>query len=297
MPAFKSLTTKEVARLCRVSDATVKRWEESGILKSERTAGGHRRFRTEEVARFQQDAGLGLKICHGDESVQTATTRRRSKKNQSSSSIFHSMISGRDEEVASFLLDAFLNKTPLSEIFDKLIAEAMREIGDLWFRGELTIAEEHLATRATMSALQKLRNAIPVSTPTGMLAMCCSIEGDFHELPTHLVQILLESSGWEVMNFGANMPIYSLTEEVLHHSPEMVILSANIMVDVERTSRDYKEFKSKIARTNPSVVIGGRAFKDEISRARFSCDFHAESFDALAEISEKLKNSTPTKYR
>src|SRR6185369_7333755 len=73
----KSLTTKEVARLCRVSDATVKRWDESGLIHSERTNGGHRRFRAEEVARFQRQMGLGSKNCPGDESVITATTRRR----------------------------------------------------------------------------------------------------------------------------------------------------------------------------------------------------------------------------
>ena len=54
------LTTKEVAQLCRVSDATVKRWEDAGLLKSERTCGKHRRFRADEVARFQRMQGLGL---------------------------------------------------------------------------------------------------------------------------------------------------------------------------------------------------------------------------------------------
>jgi excisionase family DNA binding protein len=60
MSEVKSLTTKEVARLCRVSDATVKRWEEAGQIKSERTSGGHRRFRAEEIAKFQRKFGLGL---------------------------------------------------------------------------------------------------------------------------------------------------------------------------------------------------------------------------------------------
>jgi excisionase family DNA binding protein len=82
MADIKGFTTIEVARLCRVSDATVKRWEEAGLLKSERTSGGHRRFRVEEVARFQREQGLGLKQSHGDESVtKTTKTRARDKKN------------------------------------------------------------------------------------------------------------------------------------------------------------------------------------------------------------------------
>ncbi len=80
MADIKGFTTIEVARLCRVSDATVKRWEEAGLLKSERTSGGHRRFRAEEVARFQREQGLGLKQSHGDESVIKTTNRARDKK-------------------------------------------------------------------------------------------------------------------------------------------------------------------------------------------------------------------------
>ena len=58
MTELKCLTTKEVARLCRISDASVKRWENAGLLKSERTSGGHRRFRAEEIVIFSANKGL-----------------------------------------------------------------------------------------------------------------------------------------------------------------------------------------------------------------------------------------------
>jgi DNA-binding transcriptional MerR regulator len=61
MTDIKGFTTIEVARLCSVSDATVKRWEGSRTFEIRTTSGGHRRFRVEEVARFQREQGLGLK--------------------------------------------------------------------------------------------------------------------------------------------------------------------------------------------------------------------------------------------
>ncbi|HEX8251438.1 MAG TPA: helix-turn-helix domain-containing protein, partial [Pyrinomonadaceae bacterium] len=88
MLELNGLTTKEVARLCRVSDATVKRWEEAGLLKSERTSGGHRRFRSEEVARFQRRQNIGSEPPHGGESARTALRRRRIKKSYSNSLLF-----------------------------------------------------------------------------------------------------------------------------------------------------------------------------------------------------------------
>ncbi|MBV9958343.1 MAG: helix-turn-helix domain-containing protein, partial [Acidobacteria bacterium] len=47
----KDLTSSEAARLLGVSEASVKRWADSGLLPALKTAGGHRRFRPEDVAR------------------------------------------------------------------------------------------------------------------------------------------------------------------------------------------------------------------------------------------------------
>jgi excisionase family DNA binding protein len=287
MAALQSLTTKEVARLCRVSDATVKRWEDAGLLKSERTSGGHRRFRAEEVARFQREQNLGLKLSHGDESAAKAKTRRRENRSHSASTLFHSLVAGCEEEAANFLIGAHLRGQPLTNIFDELICPAMRCIGELWYKGELTVAQEHLATRAALSAIHKLRQTLPVPEMSGELAMCCGIEGDYHELPTHLAQMTIENEGWEVLNFGANTPLYSLAEEVMRHSPEIICVAATLMPDIERLARDYKIFRESICKLKIPVVIGGRAFFDEEIRRRFPAEFYAENF---ADVARYIKS-------
>jgi MerR family transcriptional regulator, light-induced transcriptional regulator len=285
MSDSRCLTTKEVARLCRVSDATVKRWEDGGLLKSERTSGGHRRFRAEEIARFQRQQGLGVKRCHGDASVLTATARRRDLKLFSGSQIFHSLLEGCEEEAANLLIGEYLKGKELAVIFDDFICPAMRQIGELWSGGELTVTEEHLATRAACNAVHKLRNVLAVpEISAGKLAMCCAIEGDFHELPTFLVQIVLENEGWEVINFGANTPLYCLAEEILQFEPQAVCISATIIGDLERFSRDFKNFAAQTEKLGVATILGGRAFRDEQTRRRFTSGIFVESFADLAEF-------------
>jgi len=230
MPEPKSLTTKEVARICRVSDATVKRWAEAELLRSERTSGGHRRFRAEEVARFQREQGLGLKQRHGDDSLPRLNKRRLDsiKGKSSGNSLFDSLVIGSEEQAAQELIQYFLDGMPVTEIFDRLIKTAMTEVGDMWSKGELSITQEHLATRAAFAASQKLRNVLPVPTMNGKIAMCCTIEGDLHELPIYLAQLTLENAGWEVINFGANTPLYALAEEVVADPPNLVCISATL---------------------------------------------------------------------
>ena len=291
MPKLKCLTTKEVARLCRVSDATIKRWDDAGLLHSERTSGRHRRFRAEEVVRFQREQELGLKQCHGDESVIMTTNRRRENKKHSNLSCFHSLMAGCEESISNILIEAHLDGKPLTEIFDEIVCSAMRRIGELWYNGEISVTQEHLATRVAHNAVYKLRSLLPVPKMNNELAICCAMEGDFHELPTHLAQITLENEGWEVINFGANTPLYCLAEEVLQHSPEMICLSATLMNDVERLSRDYKSFTEQISKLKIPIVLGGRAFNDECIRTRFPADYYVRSFSEVAELTQRLSKT------
>jgi excisionase family DNA binding protein len=284
MADIKGFTTIEVARLCRVSDATVKRWEDAGLLKSERTSGGHRRFRAEEVIRFQREQRLGLKQSHGDESVIKTTNRTRDKKACPDSAFFQSFIEGGEEAVTSVFMTAHLEGKPLTEIIDGLVCPAMQSIGELWHRGEISVTEEHLATRTAFSAIYKLRSALPIPEMKNGLAICCAIEGDLHELPTLLAQIAIENEGLEVINFGASTPLYGLADEVLRHSPNFVCISAAVINDLERLARDYKDFREKIAKLEIPVLLGGRVFEDEHIRRRFKSEFYARSFTDVAEF-------------
>ena len=49
---------KEAAELLGVSTKTIRRWEESGKIRSTRTEGGHRRFNVSELLGNKSDASL-----------------------------------------------------------------------------------------------------------------------------------------------------------------------------------------------------------------------------------------------
>jgi len=290
MTDLRCLTTKEVARLCRVSDATVKRWQQAGLMQSERTSGGHRRFRPEEIARFQREQKLGLKQCHGDESVTAVSSRRNGSKMSSGSTLFESLLAGCEEAAANVLISASLQGKSPAKIFDDLICPAMRQIGELWCDGQITITQEHLATRVAHNAVYKLRQMLPVPETVGRLAVCCALEGDFHELPTHLVQTTLENEGWQVINFGANTPLDALGKEILRLKPDLICISGTIMPDAERFSRDFQTLREQTRKLKIPVLLGGRAFNDQKIRDSFPADFFAQKFADLARIAETIIN-------
>jgi len=239
------------------------------------------------VARFQREQGLGQKVCHGDQSVLSSLVRRKNLA-CSNSTLLDLLISGCEEETANFMIGTYLQGTEPTDIFDDLLSPAMRRIGELWYQGELSVAQEHLASRAAHYAVHKLRTSLPLPEMKGKTAFCATFEGDLHELPSYLAQVTIENEGWEVMNFGANTPFFSLTEEVLQYAPQVVCLSATYIAELERLSRDYKQFHENALRLKIPLILGGKIFEDNHIRQRFPAELYARSFGEVAHFVEQL---------
>jgi len=287
--AAANLTTRDVARLLLVSEATVKRWADSGLLLPDKTVGGHRRFSIQSVARLRREQGIAP--------VAQSPAKRVAKKIVSAElpspdNFSEVLLSDTEAEATATLIDAYLKGHALATLFDTTITKAMHRVGDLWFNGTITIADEHLATRVVLSALQKLRAIVVPRQATGLKALSCGIEGDLHELPIHLAEIIFESEGWAISNLGPNTPLFTLRDMVAQKKPDLVCISARSIVDLDRATTEYAQLRKIMEKVDGTMVLGGEAFRDSSLRQRFPAEFYAESFSGLSTFLKELAKKT-----
>lgn len=302
--AGKKFTSKEAARLLGASEASVKRWADGGLLASEKTAGGHRRFRPEDVARFRREqsrvattTAATQQTRDGANSSAASSIETREALGVESASesddrvvntLFDALAQGQAEETTGLLVKSYLDKRPLASIFDQLLATAMRKIGDLWHQGDLTVAQEHLATRAALLALQTLDKVVSEPEPNNLLAICCSTEDDFHELPVQCTELMLKHEGWEVLNLGPNTPFYALTEMVARLHPALICVASTILCDLDRAVREFNELRAQASRVGAAIVLGGAGFTDANVRRRLPAELHADTFRQLLDFANTL---------
>jgi excisionase family DNA binding protein len=282
----KFLTTRQLARLWLVSEATIKRWADTGQLTSSRTVGGHRRFPVAEVMRFQTERGLGLAAP----GVATSATAGRGLFDAAGTAVnfFAAVTKGHAAEAAALLLEAHMLGAPLERIFDEVVAPSMRGVGDRWHADEMSVADEHLATSTATHAVESLAGAARRTGAHVGEAVCCAAEDELHTLPTLCTQALLESAGWEARNFGGHTPFFALAEYVSKHRPGIVCVSSTMQRELEHNARDYAEFEAAARSRGARVVLGGEGFRGEAVRRKFPADLHAESFGDLAEFLRRL---------
>ena len=288
----RHLTSREAARVLGVSEASVKRWADSGLLPTVKTAGGHRRFRPEDVAavRRARPAAVGVeppalkKVALGTTAPQ-AEALEPAREAALAEETFGALLEGRDEELSSLLVRLHLGGLSVGRIADSLLCAAMRRVGDLWHAGELTVAQEHVATRTATVALRGLQASLRKSGGGGrMRALCCSVEDDFHELPLRLAALTLEACGLAVFDLGTSTPFSALAEAVQRFRPEMVCVSSTVLLRLDRAAYEYAGFSKAARRSGSAVVLGGAGFREERVRGRLPADLHAESFCELEEF-------------
>jgi methanogenic corrinoid protein MtbC1 len=116
-----------------------------------------------------------------------------------------------------------------AQIDEEIIAPALWFVGELWARGEISVADEHLATEISIRVIALQRESQRLArqrrSSRVMLAACA---GERHVVALRMVVNLLREAGYEVLMLGADVPAEALAAAARRHRPEVICLSVTM---------------------------------------------------------------------
>lgn len=202
------LTTAEAARRLGVGPSTVKRWADDGLLACVRTAGGHRRFISDEVDRFKQ---AGCSDTGSDEIEDWLELLLA-------------------EDTDPFLVNAALLKARGSHAswweVCALLGPVLSEVGVRWARGQISIAEEHVASERLSRGLAFVTQSIGVA-PRSPACVLVTAESEEHTLGLSLVEVCVREAGWTSIWLGRKTPLAEVLDTVERRRAKAVAISAS----------------------------------------------------------------------
>jgi methanogenic corrinoid protein MtbC1 len=161
-----------------------------------------------------------------------------------------------DQAVARWALSLALSGATRADVYDTLVRDAMRIVGDRWTSGRWTISEEHLASRTLASVLASLA---PPETPVeriAPLALLASVAGEEHSLGLVMLDHVLREAGLATADLGPNVPAEDLVRYAAKAQASVVAISAAGQAR-EETVRDTVA-ALKAMPSAPAVMVGGR---------------------------------------
>lgn len=245
------VSTKRVAAMLGVSEATVKRWSDAGTLRCFRTAGGHRKFRLRDVKAFLSDQRD--EVAPQVAPISSLTTDQ--------AEVRALALAADVDGLVSFIANQRLKGVSLAETFDRIFAPAMRDIGEGWSRGRVSAAQEHIASAAIGDMLARIRPLVERSSRSDKgRALCACLGEERHDIGVRMVSLVLVSEGYRVATAGANVPASDLAMMIAGNPPALVALSASDCADSGTLERDLAIVASTCASGRTQIIVGGAGF-------------------------------------
>lgn len=169
-------------------------------------------------------------------------------------------LKGARRDALAVIEDALASGMSVPEVHCSIIRAAQYEVGALWQKNAISIAEEHVATAVASLALSWLYPKLPRVPDNGKRVLMACVEGEMHELGARLASDFLEMAGFEVRYVGANVPTDSLVSLVASERPDLLALSVTMPFH-ERSLRDAIQAVRSAVPDVP-IVVGGHAFRD-----------------------------------
>jgi methanogenic corrinoid protein MtbC1 len=157
-------------------------------------------------------------------------------------------------------IDADLSSAAVSE---EIIAPALWLVGDLWERGEISVADEHLATEIAMRVLALEQETRRVQERRrGYRVMLATPEGERHVVALRMLGGFLRQAGYETMMLGPDVPADSLAAAARRHGADVICLSVTMAGGTDRALLSLYEVQERVP--SAGFVIGGRALTSRV---------------------------------
>jgi methanogenic corrinoid protein MtbC1 len=198
-------------------------------------------------------------------------------------------LSGETNQAVRFILDLLDRGTSESSLITDVLAPAQRQVGDLWQRNLLSVADEHVATGVVESTLYALSFTAPAQREAGSVLVACA-EGDWHSIASHMVAEQLRAEGVTVVYLGASTPAAAVAQFVDRHRPDALVVSCSLALYYGglRTLVDAAHL------SGTPVLAGGRALLRTPERAHsIGADGHADNAVDAARVLATWRDFPP----
>lgn len=271
---------KHVAEQTGILPVTLRAWERRYRLPTPRRTGSNYRLYSErEIAVLRwmkRRVNSGLRVRMAAEELNALRRagqwpellppleKRGPHVGVSSPSLFSAglfqALKVQDETKASQVLTQAHAVFDVSTICLEIIIPCLVEIGETWHRGEMRIAEEHMATTFLRGRLLTLYQAFPVRR-RGPRLIVGAAPGERHEIGALIFSLLARRAGFWVEYLGPDVDIADLLDFVRADRPALVCLSATTREPALRLQNVHRALSRM--RPRPRFGYGGRAFNSD----------------------------------
>lgn len=181
--------------------------------------------------------------------------------------------------------------TPI-DVYAKVVAPALRSIGDKWERGDIGVADEHQASVLVSRLIGRLgpqfnrrgrrRGTVVVAGPTG----------ERHSLNLTMAADVLRAAGYSVVDLGSDLPADDFQAAVARHEPVEAVCIGVLNPAALDACRAMVTAARRAVSSRVPVILGGSAIEGDSHAVRLGADRAADLRTVVGAVEAGRDRST-----
>jgi DNA-binding transcriptional MerR regulator len=235
-PAHPGLRIGELSRRVGVTPDVLRAWERRyGVLKPRRSRSGQRLYGDGDEARVRRmlghiEAGYSASVAARLAAEPEAAVPAASAPSGALADLaaladdLRASLHALDEAGAEAALDSLLAAFALDTVLRDAILPFLRDLGERWARGTISVGQEHFATAVIAGRLHALARGWDAGVGPRAVLACPSDER--HDLGLLCFALALRGRGWRVSYLGADTPTAAIEGVANALDAELVVVGA-----------------------------------------------------------------------
>ena len=253
----------ELSRRVDVEPALLRAWEKRyGLLNPIRSEGNYRLYSNDDVDRVRAmkahlarglAAAEAARLALADPMQAASPEATEASDMRLEAEALQSALRRLDEREAHELLDRAFALNSLEDVLSGVVLPCLRDIGDGWERGTISVAQEHFASTLLRARLLAISRGW--ASGGGPAAALACPPGEQHDIGLIAFGLVLWRLGWRVIYIGQDTPVEELRSVASSVRPKLVAVAASEPTRFE----DVAEELSSLASQAPLAIAGAGA--------------------------------------
>ena len=249
----------------------------NGLLDTEEFVSFTESYKKEKQELIEKTEKLNIKLSNFENNKENEVLEEeKGKKEQAKlEEIKELVIDGEDEEIVDKIKEAIDAGVSVGDIVNNGLIEAMNVIGPMMASGELFVPEVLMSAETMQVGLNYVKPLLQDGDLKSLgTVVIGTVEGDLHDIGKNLVAMMLESSGFTVINIGIDQSPQAFVDAIVENNAQIVGLSALLTTTMPAMRDTVALIKEK--GLDVKVAVGGapvnKEFADSIGADGYSED-------------------------
>ncbi len=201
------------------------------------------------------------------------------------------VISGKRKEAMDLTQKALDGGVDPRGIIDGYLIPALDAVGEKFEQREIFVPEMMIAAKSMQSCIDLLRPFVGKDQMTTRgTVVIGTVFGDLHSIGKNLVKLLLDSSGFQVVDLGESVPASGFVEAARKHNADVVGLSSLLTTGDSHVQETVRAIKESDISNTVRVICGGAAMTSRFAEETCGADAYAkDAAEGVKKIASLLK--------